>query len=327
MKHSWEKIRLGVIARLSAVAFALSSFIFFSVFSAAPCAYSATPTATRLAKDDRTDAVTAYSAAGDGDVSPLAPPTGLASPQSVAIDASGNIYATNSYTNTITVYAKGSNGDAAPIAIIGGSNTGLRYPAGIAVGSSGKIYVADRGDLGAIRQTASVFVYSAGSNGNVAPVATISGSDTGLFLPYGIAVDSSGKIYVTDYFVQSVFVYSPGSNGNVTPIATISGLSTGLFFPLGVAVDSSGKIYVAECPACAAGVGTGGVSVYPALGSRTGLLNEAPTATVSGPLTELYSPAFTGIRPVAAAPPPRHAEEEVRVRRRIRADRSRRRER
>ena len=54
----------------------------------------------------------------------------------MAIDASGNIYVPNLCNNTITVYAKGSNGDAAPTAIIGGSNTGLISPEGIALDSS-----------------------------------------------------------------------------------------------------------------------------------------------------------------------------------------------
>ena len=48
-------------------------------------------------------------------ISPLAASTGLAWPDSVAIDASGKIYVTNgcgSLAPSVTIYAKGSNGDA-----------------------------------------------------------------------------------------------------------------------------------------------------------------------------------------------------------------------
>ncbi len=284
VRHSWRKIRSGKIAILGGVALALSGFILFSVSGAAPRAYSATPTPKILVTDRCTAAVTAYPAASNGDVSPLAPaPTGLALPQSVAVDASGNIYVINSpCAGTVTVYAKGSNGaDAAPIAIIGGSNTGLIDPRGIASDSSGKIYVADHGNpLVAPIVPPSVLVYSAGSNGNVAPIATISGSNTGLYYPVDIAVDSSGKIYVAgeylvaDEYVTGVLVYSAGSNGNIAPIATFSSGGGG-----GIAVDSSGKIYVADAFAES-------VFVYSA-GSNG---NAAPIATINGSNTGLEGP-------------------------------------
>ncbi len=96
---------------------------------------------------------------------------------------------------------------------------------------------------------ASVFVYPAlgSSTGllNKAPIATISGSKTGLDIPAGIAVDSSGNIYVADRatprrFPRSprhVFVYPPGSNGNETPTATISGPQTELGNPQFIAIQ------------------------------------------------------------------------------------------
>ena len=53
---------------------------------------------------------------------------------------------------------------------------------------------------------------------------------TGLSYPQGIALDSSGKIYVADEGAVSVFVYPAGSNGNAAPSsATISTtMTTGL---------------------------------------------------------------------------------------------------
>ena len=128
-----------------------------------------------------------------------------------------------------------------------------------------------------------VFVYAAGSNGNVAPIATIRGPDTGLYSPEGVTLDSKGNIYVADADAASVFVYRAGSNGDAAPIATISGSNTGLSYPYGIALDSSGNIYVT-------GEIAASVFVYSALGSSTGLLNEAPIATISGSNTGLDFP-------------------------------------
>ena len=110
--------------------------------------------------------------------------------------------------------------------------------------SSHNIYVADVG-------ADSVFVYSSGTSGNQAPIATISGSNTGLLGPYGVALDSSSKIYVADYDADSVFVYPTlgGSTGplNEAPSVAISTTTTtGLSSAQGIALDSGGKIYVAD---------------------------------------------------------------------------------
>ncbi|MGD0671357.1 MAG: choice-of-anchor D domain-containing protein [Candidatus Binatus sp.] len=271
MKAPWGKVRIGMVAIFCAAALAIAGLHRFSVR-----AYGGAPNPILFVTDGTTIAVTAYSAIS-GYASPLAPaPTGLALPGWVAVDASGKTYVTNA-VGTITIYAAGSNGDTAPIAIIGGSNTGLISPQGIAVDSTGKIYVVDN-------VAASVFVYSAGSNGNVAPIATISGIATDLSSPEGIALDSSNNMYVTDQggTLPSVFVFSAGSSGNAAPVATISGPATNLDSPYGIALDSSRKIYVADT--------SDSVFVYPAVGSSTGTLNEAPTTTISGSSTELATP-------------------------------------
>ena len=238
--------------------------------------------------------------------------TKLDSPQGIALDSSGNIYVTNiaggsSNTGTVTIYSpqgsKTGTLDEPPIATIAGADTGLYNPLGIALDSSGNIYVANcascRGGSGD-----RVVVYSPrGSRKgtlNEAPTAIITGADTGLNYPAGIALDSSGKIYVTnagsDPSGSSVTVYPPqaGSTGtlNEAPIAMISGANTGLAFsfefPAGIALDSSGKIYVANDQGGPSATGT--VTVYSPLGSDTGTLDEMPTATLGNSDTGLYFP-------------------------------------
>src|SRR5208283_4861713 len=132
-----------------------------------------------------------------------------------------------------------------------------------------------------------VTIHAKGSNGDAAPIAVIGGPKTGLISPAGIALDSSRNIYVADGGATSVFVYPAlgSSTGllNESPTAIISGGVTGLNSPQGIALDSSRNIYVADGAATS-------VFVYPALGSSTGLLNESPTAIISGGVTGLNSP-------------------------------------
>src|ERR1700733_3568178 len=164
-------------------------------------------------------------------------------PTGVAVDSSRNLYVTSHEFNTVAIYSPGSSGDDPPIAAIGGDNTGLDGPAGIAVDSEGYMYVTnfEGGPLGA----GSITIYAPGSNGDVAPSATITGSRTELNEPFfGIAVDSTRKIYVANVASPTgptpITVYAPGSHGNVRPISIITGNSTGLTPPLGIAIGPIG---------------------------------------------------------------------------------------
>jgi hypothetical protein len=152
----------------------------------------------------------------------------------IALDAAGNIYGAipvpaAGVPTEVVVYAANPSG-AAPtvISTITGSSTGLNFPYGIALDSTGKIYVAN---LAVAATTSSITVYAANPSGtlNEAPLATISGSSTGLVAPTAVALDASGKIYVANAN-SSITVYGPNPSGtlNEAPIATIAGSNTGL---------------------------------------------------------------------------------------------------
>jgi hypothetical protein len=285
--------------------------------------------------------------------------TGLTHPQEIALDSNGDIYVADDFAASVFIYPAGSNGNAVPTAFISGGLTDLKSPYGIALDSTGDIYVADYGLRGIVPP--SVFVYPpiASSTGmlNEAPSSTISGLDTGLLNPFGIALDSSRNIYVADdgnsaavpAVPASVFVYSAGSHGDAAPLATISGNNTGLMQPCGVALDSTGNIYVTDFSAASVFVypplhtsGNGplnenptatikdsqhlagpcgitldsssniyvadsraaSVFAYPAVGSSTGTINESPMSTISGPLTELAEPQFVALQPPPASATP-----------------------
>ncbi|MFZ0660131.1 MAG: SBBP repeat-containing protein [Candidatus Binataceae bacterium] len=236
--------------------------------------------------------VTAYPLSSNGNVSPLpsatpTPETGLGGPVSIARDRSGNLYVANQDIDSVTIYPAGASGNVAPTATIAGANTGLINPTGIALDSNSNIYVANAASLEGGPD--SVTVFAVGSNGNVTPTATITGTATGLAYPTAITLDPSGNIYVANSGsqiggVDSITVYPAGSNGNVQPSATISGGSTGLLVPWGIALDSVDNIYVANDGSTVGALDS--VTVYPA-GSNG---NVTPSTTITGANTGLDSP-------------------------------------
>jgi DNA-binding beta-propeller fold protein YncE len=225
--------------------------------------------------------VTSYAIAASGNVAPTFPQPLLCNPTGIAVDASKNIYVTNSGVDgnpsySVAVYPPGSDGQVAPSSVIASSATGLDIPQGIALDGTGNIYVVNDGSNNG--DADSVTVYPAASSRNAAPSAVISGPGTGLNLPDGVAI-FSGKIYVSNFGNNSVTVYPVGSTGNTAPSATISGFGTGLAGPHGIALDSGGKIYVSND-------GNNSVTVYAAGSSG----NAAPSATISGVNTGLLNP-------------------------------------
>jgi sugar lactone lactonase YvrE len=179
--------------------------------------------------------VTIYSAGSNGNVAPIGTiggsNTGLSSPSELRLDAGGNVYVPNAQYGTITVYGAGSVGNVAPLQTISGYNTGLLAPTALALGSSSTpatIYAAN--DI--TGSHAAINVFSPGSNGDVPPIRTIEGAKTKLATADGIALDSGGKIYVSNYYPGKITVYAASAEGNVKPIAVRKGLSN----PEGIAI-------------------------------------------------------------------------------------------
>jgi len=107
------------------------------------------------------------------------------------------------------------------------------------VDAAQNIYVANTGG-------GNVLVFSSTATGNVAPASILSGAATGIATPSGVALDSTGDIYVTSYNQPSnssvVLEFAPGSTGNAAPIRTLTAVAS--YSLSGLAVDSLDNLYV-----------------------------------------------------------------------------------
>jgi hypothetical protein len=100
------------------------------------------------------------------------------------------------------------------------------------------LYVADTA-------TNAVDAFTSTDNGNVTPEFTISGPDTMLASPNGVAVAPDGTLFVAnDGMPNSIDVYAPGSEGDAAPsrVITCGGLAT----PGGISLDGAGDLFVAN---------------------------------------------------------------------------------
>ena len=164
----------------------------------------------------------------------------LDGPESVAVDGSGNVYIADMFNNRVQEVTAGGN-----VKTIAGSATGsagtsgdggpatsalLSGPAGVAVDSSGDLFIADASN-NRIQE-----IYATGGNSwgkamTAGDIYTVAGSASGGFgtsgdgrpaatallaHPVGLAVDSSGDLYIADT-----------DNNRVQEIATTSGTQWG----------------------------------------------------------------------------------------------------
>jgi streptogramin lyase len=103
----------------------------------------------------------------------------------------------------------------------------LTHPYGMAVDTSGNIYVADNANNSLSKLTPSGAL-SAG-------FLTADGS------PYGVAVDGSGNLYITDNVRNEVVKETLGGSYTKSMLPL-----SGLHSPLGIAVDAHGNVYIAD---------------------------------------------------------------------------------
>ncbi len=181
-------------------------------------------------------------------------------PAGVAVDSAGNVFVADTWNGTIrritaaglTTTLAGSPG-AEGISDGVGTNAGFYLPEAVAVDNGGNVYVAD-GRNRTIRKItpAGVVTTLAGLAGAWGSADGV-GSNARFGLPWGLAVDSAGNLYVADMGDGTIRKITP--DRRVTTVAGRAGYAghldgtaaTAVFNqPAGVARDGAGNLYVAD---------------------------------------------------------------------------------
>lgn len=194
-------------------------------------------------------------------------------PFGIVDDSSGNVYIADSHNFMVREYVKstglvnffagnGTYGYAGD----GGTATSaeLTYDYGVGKDSAGNVYIADTNNClvrkvntaGTISTFAGLVVSNSprcGYSGDGGPATSAE-----LYTPYGIAVDSKGSVYISDYNDE---VVRRVTSGVITTIAGIGGLSgySGdggpatnalLNGPQAVTVDPAGNVFIGDTYNC-----------------------------------------------------------------------------
>jgi sugar lactone lactonase YvrE len=187
-------------------------------------------------------------------------PGSFNNPYAVAIDSAKNLYVTDTLNNTIRKITPARvvstlAGTAGQFGSTDGTGSAARFnfPVGVAVDGAGNVYVADAKNF-TIRKITAAGVVSTFAGAVFQPGA-VDGAATSarFFLPYGVAVDSAGNVYVADGGNHTIRKITP--EGVVSTLAGtaqqsgfVNGTGSAARFntPFAVAVDSAGNVYVAD---------------------------------------------------------------------------------
>ncbi len=187
----------------------------------------------------------------------------LASPSALALDKAGNLYIADIENQRVrevrtdgTIITFAGNGSNA-FSGDGGQATqaALSYPSGLAFDGAGNLYIADRNNHRIRRVSAAGVITTFAGNGQ-GGFAGDGGPAASAVLAYpsGVAVDSSGNVYISD--TGNARIRKVSTSGVITTIAGTStagytgdgasALNATLSNPTGLAFDSSGNLYIAD---------------------------------------------------------------------------------
>ena len=189
-------------------------------------------------------------------------------PTAVAFDSTGNFYIADAFNNVIRKVTKstgvittvvgtgieGYSGDGGPA-----TKATLNYPHGLAIGSTGNIYITDMYNhvIRMVTKTTGIISTVIGKAGSSTDPSGDGGPATKASLhgPTSIAFDAAGNIFIADLYAcvirkvtkttgiisTVVGTGAEGPRGDGGPAS-----SARLYFPISIAFDAFGNYYIAE---------------------------------------------------------------------------------
>jgi uncharacterized protein (TIGR03437 family) len=184
-------------------------------------------------------------------------------PTGIVLDHKGNVFIADSGNNRIRMVSPGGvvttvagngthgySGDGGPA-----TNASLNLPWSVAVDNAGNLFIADSGN-NRVRQVAPGGTITTVAGNGMAGYSGDGGPATNAKLqyPYGVTVDSAGKLFIADSGNDRIRMVSPGGTittvvGNGTYGYSGDGgpaTSASLGSPQGVALDPAGDLLIAD---------------------------------------------------------------------------------
>jgi sugar lactone lactonase YvrE len=234
--------------------------------------YFSDPTANLVERIDNSGNITVI--AGGGSVVPNATPmlgtaAKLSQPYGLAVDGAGNVFIADTsnglvemwYPATQQIEVIAGGGSTVPTTTPEAATNAKIVPFKLALDNAGNIYIIDSAKnlIEKLDISGNIVLYAGGGSQVPSSTNSTTATSASIINLTSLAVDSKGRVYITDYnnslidmiytasdSKQYVIVVAGGGPTEPTSSGVVSSLSAKLEYPTGIAVDSAGNLYVAD---------------------------------------------------------------------------------